>query len=52
LEQLKQGLVKTLLERKVLHKYRLGQRWFVVAIEATGVMSFAEKQCEQCGFVA
>jgi hypothetical protein len=48
LEPLKQGLVKTLLEKKVLHKYRRRQRWFVVAVDATGVMSFAEKQCEQC----
>jgi hypothetical protein len=47
LEQLKQGLVKTLLE-KVLHKYRFLQQWLVVAIDATGVMSFAEKQGEQC----
>jgi Transposase DDE domain len=48
LEQLKPGLVKTLLEKKVLHKYRFLQRWLVVAVDATGVMSFAEKHCEQC----
>lgn len=48
LEQLKQHLVKTLLEKKVLHKYRLFKRYFVVAIDATGVMSFTEKHCEQC----
>jgi hypothetical protein len=48
LERLKQWLVKTLLEKKVLHKYRLLRRWFVVAIDATGMMSFKEKHCEQC----
>ena len=48
LERLKQGLVKTLLEKKVLHPYRLLQRYFVVAIDATGTLSFAEKHCEQC----
>lgn len=48
LEQLKQGLVKTLLEKKVLHPYRLCKRYFVVAIDATGTMSFAEPHCEQC----
>lgn len=48
LEQLKQHLVKTLLEKKVLHKYRLFKRYFVVAIDATGVMSFTDKHCEQC----
>ena len=49
LERLKQGLVKTLLEKKVLHPYRLLQRYFVVAIDATGTLSFAEKHCEQWG---
>jgi hypothetical protein len=48
LERLKHWLVKTLLEKKVLHRYRLQQRWFVVAIDATGTMSFTEKHCDQC----
>ena len=48
LERLKQGLVKTLLEKKVLHPYRLFKRYFVVAIDATGTMSFAEQHCERC----
>ena len=48
LERLKHWLVKTLLEKKVLHKYRFLRRWFVVAIDATGMMSFTEKHCEQC----
>lgn len=48
LERLKQGLVKTLLEKKVLHPYRLFNRHFVVAIDATGTMRFAERHCPQC----
>jgi len=48
LERLKQQLVKTLLEKKALHKYRLLGQYFVVAIDATGTMSFAERHCEQC----
>jgi hypothetical protein len=48
LERLQQGLVKTLLEKKVLHPYRLFKRYFVVAIDATGTISFAEQHCEQC----
>jgi len=48
LEQLKHRLVKTLLEKKALHKYRLFGRYFVVAVDATGTMSFAEPHCEQC----
>lgn len=46
LEQLKHTLVKTLLEKKVLHKYRLFGRWFVVAVDGTGVVSFSEPHCE------
>ena len=48
LEPLKHALVKTLLEKKVLHKYRLFGRWFVVAVDATGVVSFRERHCEHC----
>jgi hypothetical protein len=32
----------------VLHKYRFLKRWFGVAIDATGVMSFTEQHGEQC----
>lgn len=48
LERLKHTLVKTLLEKKVLHKYRLFGRWFVVAVDGTGVVSFREPHCEHC----
>jgi hypothetical protein len=48
LEQLKQWVVKSLLEKKALHKYRLLGKYFVVAIDATGTLSFAERHCEQC----
>jgi hypothetical protein len=48
LEQLKHTLVKTLLEKQVLHKYRLFQQWLVVAVDGTGVMSFNEPHCEHC----
>ena len=48
LERLKHTLVKTLLEKKVLHQYRLFGRWFVVAVDATGVASFSERHCAQC----
>jgi hypothetical protein len=48
LEQLKQRMIQTLLEKKVLHKFRLFKRWFVVAIDGTGVMSFTHQHCVQC----
>jgi len=48
LEHLKHQLVKTLLEKKALHKYRLLGRYFMVAIDATGTMSFAGRHCDPC----
>ena len=48
LEGLKHGLVQRLLEHKVWHRHRLFKRWFVVAIDATGVLSFSERHCEHC----
>jgi len=46
LEPLKHTLVKTLLAKKILHKYRLLGKWFVVAVDGTGVVSFGERHCQ------
>jgi hypothetical protein len=48
LEQLKHPLVKTRLEKQVLHKYRLLGKWFVVAVDGTGGMRCSEPPCEPC----
>jgi hypothetical protein len=48
LELLKQRMVQTLLRRKVFHNQRYRNHWFCVAIDATGVMSFDKKHCDQC----
>ena len=48
LERLKQQMVQTLLRGKVFHSQRYRNRWFTVAIDGTGVMSFNEQHCEQC----
>jgi len=48
LERLKQRMIQVLLEKKALHRFRLMKRWFVVAIDATGVMSFSQQHCEHC----
>ncbi|MGB1271758.1 MAG: hypothetical protein ACPG5T_06780, partial [Endozoicomonas sp.] len=47
-EQLKQQLVRSLLERKVFRGQRFAGRWYPIAIDASGVVSFAHKHCEQC----
>ena len=48
LEALKRSLVRTLLARRTLHKFRLFGQYFVVAVDGTRVVSFSERHCAQC----
>ena len=48
IEQLKQKMVKALLERKAFHKSRYRGKWFRIAIDGSGVVSFDHKHCDQC----
>ena len=47
LEQLKQSLVKGLIEKKVLDKYRF-EGMLSVAIDGSGIVTFEERHCEHC----
>ena len=47
-EQLKQKMVKALLERKSFHKSRYRGKWFRIAIDGSGVVSFDHQHCDQC----
>jgi len=48
LESLKHKLVQILLTKKIWHNQRLFGQYFLVAIDATGVVNFKEPHCEQC----
>lgn len=48
LECLKAGLVATLIEKKVLAKFRLLDRYYRVAVDGTGVVTVAEGHCAHC----
>jgi hypothetical protein len=48
LEFLKTTMVKVLLKKKTLHRFRLLNRYHIVAIDGSGVVSFLEKHCEHC----
>ncbi|MEA1980273.1 MAG: hypothetical protein U9N54_04795 [candidate division Zixibacteria bacterium] len=48
LEQLKTKMVKVLLLKKTLHKFRLFKRYFNFTIDGTGLVSFPERHCEHC----
>lgn len=48
LENLIASLISTLIEKRVLHRFRLFGQWFVVAVDATGIHSDHEKRWEEC----
>jgi hypothetical protein len=41
-------MIRTLIIKKTFHKYRLLGKWFVIAVDGTGVLSFKKRHCEQC----
>jgi len=47
-ERLKQQMVRTLLNRKVFRSDRYRDRWYRIAIDGSGVVSFAHQHCKQC----
>jgi len=47
LEKLKRRMIKELLDRKCLYKYRF-RKQYIVAVDGTGVASFGHKHCDQC----
>jgi len=48
LEQVRMDLMSRLFEQKWLRDYRLLNKYYLVAVDATGVMSFDERHCEHC----
>ena len=42
------GMMETLIRQKVLYLYRLMDRYFVVAIDGTGVLVYQERHCPYC----
>ena len=48
LDKLKMNLMSLLFEQKWLRKYRLLDKYYLVAVDATGVMSFDKRHCPHC----
>jgi hypothetical protein len=48
LEELKHKLVQILLQKKVLHNQRLFNKYFIIAVDGTGVFTFDEDTTGQC----
>lgn len=47
-QHLKQKMARALLERKVFHGSRYRGKWYRIAVDASGVVSFSHQHCEQC----
>jgi hypothetical protein len=41
-------MLKALIRKKVLDRWRLLKRYYLVAIDGTGMLSFGERHCEYC----
>lgn len=48
LEQAKMTLMSDLFNQKWLRKYRLLEKYYLVAVDATGVVTFDHRHCEHC----
>ncbi len=42
------GTTETLIRKKVLYRYRLFDRYFLVSIDGTGMLTFTERHCPHC----
>jgi len=48
IEKFKVKLVQELIEKRSLHKWRFKNKYFIVAIDATGVTSHKKRHCDNC----
>jgi hypothetical protein len=48
LEEFKTSMIRELIEKKALHQWRLDGKYFIVAIDGTGINSYSERHCEKC----
>jgi hypothetical protein len=48
LEELKVQLVKGLIEQKIFDKFRFLGKYYLVAVDGTGMASFEHRHCEHC----
>lgn len=47
-QELVTGMTETLIDKKVLYPHRLFERYFVMAVDATGMLSYDHPHCPHC----
>ena len=48
IEKIRDYMIKELFKKRCLEKYRLLDKYWTIAVDATGLASFPEKHCEHC----
>ena len=48
IEKIRNYMVKELLKKRCLEHYRLLEKYWTIAVDATGLASFKERHCENC----
>lgn len=47
-EKIRKYMIKELLKKRCLEQYRLLDKYWTIAVDATGIVSFSERHCEHC----
>ena len=50
LQELQQKLVRILLDKRVFHKFRMLDKYFLIAIDGTGVFNFVDQPYSECPY--
>ncbi|WP_430812967.1 MULTISPECIES: transposase [unclassified Carboxylicivirga] len=48
LEQLKNHIIHSLIQKKVFHKFRFKSKYFMVSVDGTGIASYSHDYCGEC----
>jgi hypothetical protein len=48
IEKIRKYMIKELLKKRSLEQYRLLDKYWTIAVDATGIASFSERHCEHC----
>lgn len=48
IEKIRKYMIKELFKKRCLEHYRLLDKYWTIAVDATGIVSFSERHCEHC----
>lgn len=48
IEKIRKYMIKELFRKRCLERYRLSDKYWTIAVDATGLVSFRERHCDHC----